>query len=81
MRRLPHRYAPVVTAALLSGLMSLVVSGISTLRSIGFVPEFLGRWMGNWSISWATAFVVVLFVLPLVRRIVGRIVEPPPAKL
>jgi len=81
MRRLPHRYAHVVTAALLSGLMSLIVSGISTVRSIGFVPELFGRWMGNWSISWATAFVVVLFVLPLVRWIVSRVVEPPPARI
>lgn len=80
MPRIPHRLAHVVTAFLLSGLMSLIVSGISTIRSIGWASELLGRWMSNWSISWATAFVVVLFVLPLVRWIVGHIVEPAPAR-
>lgn len=80
MPRIPHRFAHVVTAFLLSGLMSLIVSGISTLRSIGLAPELLGRWMGNWSISWATAFVVVLFVLPLVRWLTALLVEPAPMK-
>ena len=80
MPRVPHRFANVVTAFLLSGLMSLIVSGISTLRSIGFVPELFGRWMENWSISWSTAFVVVLFVLPLVRWLTAQLVEPAPVE-
>jgi len=76
--RIPHRYAPVVTALLLSGLMSCVVSGISTLRSIGFAEILFAKWMTNWAWSWGVAFPAVIVVLPLVRGIVARIVAPPP---
>ena len=80
MARIPHRYAHVVTALLLSGLMSCMVSGISTLRSIGFADILLSKWMTNWAWSWSVAFPAVLVVLPVVRAIVARIVAPPPAR-
>lgn len=35
-----RRYAPLLFALLLSGFMSLMVSGISTLRATGPVPGF-----------------------------------------
>jgi hypothetical protein len=78
MNRIPHRFAPIVTAFLLSGLMSCMVSGISTLRAIGLVDIFLGKWMTNWAWSWSVAFPAVIVVLPIVRAIVARIVAPPP---
>lgn len=78
MTRIPHRFAPVVTALLLSGLMSCVVSGISTLRSIGFAEILVAKWMTNWAWSWSVAFPAVIVVLPVVRAIVARIVAPPP---
>ena len=78
MARIPHRFTPVVTALLLSGLMSCMVSGISTLRSIGFADILFAKWMTNWAWSWSVAFPAVLVVLPVVRAIVARIVEPPP---
>ena len=78
MTRIPHRFAPVVTALLLSGLMSCVVSGISTMRSIGFAEILVAKWMTNWAWSWSVAFPAVIVVLPLVRAIVARIVAPPP---
>ena len=80
MARIPHRYTPVVTAFLLSGLMSCMVSGISTLRSIGLAEMFFAKWMTNWAWSWSVAFPAVLVVLPVVRAIVARIVAPPPAR-
>jgi hypothetical protein len=78
MPRIPHRHAPVVTALLLSGLMSCMVSGISTLRSIGFADVLFAKWMMNWAWSWSVAFPAVIVVLPVVRAIVARIVAPPP---
>lgn len=80
MARIPHRYAHVVTALLLSGLMSCMVSGISTLRSIGLADILFAKWMTNWAWSWSVAFPAVLVVLPVVRAIVARIVAPPPAR-
>ena len=44
--KLPARYAAVVSPLLLSLLMTCLVSLISTLRSIGPVPDLLHVWLG-----------------------------------
>lgn len=58
---------------LLTGLMSLVVSGISTLRTAGAQEGFVALWLSAWLPSWAVAFPVILVVSPLARRIVAGI--------
>ncbi|GGK38766.1 DUF2798 domain-containing protein [Salinarimonas ramus] len=77
MRKLPARSAPFLFALFLSGIMSLIVSGLATARAVGFEGLFV-TWMSAWVISWAIAFPGVLTFAPLVRRIVARLVEPPP---
>jgi hypothetical protein len=74
-RRLPARWAPVAFGFLLSGLMSLVVSGIATVQARGLEPGLLGGWMAAWASSWAVAFPTVLVVAPVVRRVVARITD------
>lgn len=76
-RRLPSRLAPILFGALLSGLMSLVVSGVSTMRAIGFVDTLFSSWLMAWLMSWAIAFPAVLVVAPIVRKLVARLTEPP----
>ena len=71
------RFAPYLFGLLLSGLMSLFVSGIATLRAIGLVEDFPGLWMSAWVSSWLVAFPTVLVVAPVVRRIVARVVREP----
>lgn len=61
---IPQKYSPQLFGLILSGLMSLLVSGISTLRAIGLVPHFLGAWTGAWLTAWLFAFPVV----PLVSK-------------
>ncbi|EGP09871.1 hypothetical protein CSIRO_0302 [Bradyrhizobiaceae bacterium SG-6C] len=78
-RKLPACYAAIVMPPVLSILMTFVVSGISTLKSLGFTPAFLATWPAAWAISWIVAFPTLLAVLPLVRRIVAMVVEPPPS--
>lgn len=75
---LPARFAPVLFGFLLSGMMSLIVSGLSTFRALGLVDGFALIWAGNWAVSWATAFPVVLVVAPITRRLVARLVMPAP---
>lgn len=77
LRKLPHRYAPVVMPFVLSIIMTFVVSGVSTWKSLGFSAEALAVWPQAWGISWLVAFPTLIGVLPLVRRIVGLVVEPP----
>jgi Protein of unknown function (DUF2798) len=70
----PKKYAPMLFGLMLSGLMSLLVSGISTFRSTGLDPAFARLWAGNWLTAWLIAFPVVLVVAPLARQAVQRLV-------
>lgn len=70
-----RRYAPLLFALLLSGFMSLMVSGISTLRATGPVPGFFELWISAWLAAWLFAFPAVLLVTPLARRAVERLVR------
>lgn len=76
-RRLPPRYTLPVTGLILSGIMTVIISGISTLLALGLTGEFIGRWPIAWLTSWTIGFPTVLVVLPIVRRLVARIVAPP----
>ena len=77
MPKLPARFHAIALPFVLSILMTCVVSGVSTWRAVGIVPDFTRIWMSAWALSWAVAFPVVMFVLPLSRRIVAALVEPP----
>ena len=74
---MPARFAPFLFGLVLSGLMSLVVSGVATARNAGFGAEFPGLWAGAWLMSWAIAFPVVLVVAPVTRHLLGLIVRAP----
>ncbi|MGF1476195.1 MAG: DUF2798 domain-containing protein [Geminicoccaceae bacterium] len=71
--RLPAWLQPYLFGLVLSGLMSLVVAGVSTFRAVGLPPDFTALWMSAWLTSWVIAFPTVLVVAPVVRRMVGRL--------
>ena len=75
--KLPAFFEPIVFGLLLSGLMSLVVSGIATWNALGFVADFKPRWLESWLFAWAVAFPSVLVIAPLVRRITRTLVARP----
>jgi hypothetical protein len=70
---IPKKYAPMLFGLILSGLMSLLVSGISTFRALGLAPGFVHLWTGAWLTAWLFAFPVVLLVAPVARRAVDRL--------
>jgi hypothetical protein len=69
------RFAPVLFGFVLSALMSLLVSGIATLRTAGPIDGFANLWVGAWLPSWLIAFPVVLVVAPVARRVVNGLVR------
>jgi len=75
--KLPANFEPIIFGLLLSGLMSLVVSGIATWNALGFVPNFAPRWLESWLFAWVVAFPSVLVIAPLVRRITRTLVARP----
>lgn len=71
--KLPRRWAPPLTGLILSGFMSLLVSGIATARTVGFVRALPDAWCSAWLSSWLVAFPAVLVVAPLARWLVVHI--------
>lgn len=69
---IPARLAPIVVGLLVSGMMSLLVSGLATWRALGFVDGFAALWLWTWLNAWAVAFPTLLVVAPVVRRFVAR---------
>ncbi|WP_300011199.1 DUF2798 domain-containing protein [uncultured Roseobacter sp.] len=72
---IPARYQHVLFGLILSGLMSFIVSGIASVRTVGWIDGFVALWMTNWLPSWAVAFPTVLVVAPITRRLVARLVR------
>lgn len=70
---MPAKYGPALSGFILSGLMSLLVSGLSTVRAIGLTHDFIGLWAGAWLTAWIVAFPVVLIVAPFTRKVVARL--------
>jgi len=70
-----RRYAPLLFALILSGVMTLLVSGLSTWRAVGTIPVFAQLWLGAWVTTWSIAFPLVLVIAPLTRRLVEKLVR------
>lgn len=68
---IPARYGPVLFSWILSGVMSLLVSGIATLRALPVDAGFGAAWALAWVSSWVFAFPAVVLAAPLVRRLVA----------
>jgi hypothetical protein len=78
MRFLPARFVQLAFSVILSGLMSLLVTGVASLKNVGFGPDLTGAWMSAWAFTWPIAGVVIHVLAPLVRRLVAAITEAPP---
>jgi len=70
---IPRRYSPLVFAVLLTGIMTLVISGIATAINVGLPSDFLARWVRAWLPNWAVACPVLLLVRPFVQRLTERL--------
>lgn len=76
--KIPARYATVVMPFFLSVLMSCLVSGISTLNSVGFDSSVFVLWPRAWLVSWLIAFPSLLLVLPFVKKLTAAVVASTP---
>ncbi|WP_299916095.1 DUF2798 domain-containing protein [uncultured Roseobacter sp.] len=72
---IPAKYQHFVFGFILSGLMSFMVSGIATFRTVGLIDGFVMLWITNWLPSWSVAFPTLLLVSPIARRIVAKLVR------
>ena len=77
MAKLHPRYNAIILPLIVTCIMTLIVSGVSTLRAIGLAPTFVPTWLSAWLMSWAIAFPVMVLFMPYARRITAAFVEPP----
>lgn len=71
---IPQKYGPMLFSLLLSGMMSLLVSGITTFRAIGLTEGMFALWISAWIAAWLITFPTVMLVAPFTRKIVGTLV-------
>lgn len=71
---IPKKYGPMLFSLILSGAMSLLVSGIATLRAVGMVNDAANLWVSGWLTAWAVAFPAVQVISPFARKVVQRVV-------
>jgi hypothetical protein len=73
---IPRRFEAVLFGFVLSGLMSFIVAGMSTVVGHGAGIGFPALWARSWFTAWVLAFPVVVLVGPLARRLVQRLLRP-----
>ncbi|MFN4120130.1 DUF2798 domain-containing protein [Acidovorax sp.] len=74
---IPARFAPVLFSWILSGTMSLLLSGISTYRTLPPHLQFADVWMSTWLVGWLFAFPAVMLAAPLARWAVASVTTSP----
>ena len=72
---IPARYGPALFSLILSGTMSLLVSGISTFRTAPAQADFWRLWAGAWLTGWLFAFPAVMLAAPLARKVVALLTD------
>jgi len=70
---IPARFSPLVFGALLSAIMTAVVSAFVIVITQGVTDSFLIAWLRSCAMTWPVAFPTVTFVAPMVRKMVSRV--------
>ena len=68
-------FGPSVFALIMSGIMSLFVTGVTTLKVVGVFDGFFGLWLNAWGLAWMIAFPTLLIGRPIVTRFVASLVQ------
>ncbi len=63
------RIRPLVFGFYMSGIMSLLMSGVITVINTGLEGNFVGRWMAAFLVAWVVAFPLVTFIAPLAGKL------------
>jgi Protein of unknown function (DUF2798) len=75
--KIPKRFTPLLFPFLLSGFMTLLITGISITRVLGVntilhaPSSFFQTWMNAYISAWLVAYPILLLAIPVVRRIVN----------
>ncbi|MGW8393521.1 DUF2798 domain-containing protein [Pseudoduganella sp. HUAS MS19] len=70
---MPDLRTRMIFAALMSLLMSVIMSGWITWLNIGFHPQYAQRWGHAFLAAWPAAFFAVMLIAPMVQRVTIRL--------
>ena len=70
---MPDLRTRMIFAALMSFLMTVIMSGWITWLNIGFHPEYMTRWGHAFLAAWPAAFFAVMTIAPTVQRVTQRL--------
>ncbi len=78
MRAILHHpwFGVCLFALIMSGIMSLLVTGVTAFKVAGPVEGVFGIWMSAWALAWSIAFPTLLVGRPFVMRFVGWVTRP-----
>lgn len=65
----PARLRQLVFGFYMSGMMSLLMSGVITFINTGMDSEFIYRWLPAFLVAWAVAFPLVTFIAPIAVKL------------
>ncbi|MBX2878682.1 MAG: DUF2798 domain-containing protein [Granulosicoccus sp.] len=65
----------LINSVILTGIMTLIISGVSTFKAAGMVSGVVEIWMSAWITSWLIAIPLMYFVGPAVRSLVSRLLQ------
>jgi hypothetical protein len=77
IKKIPKRFVPFLFPLMLSGFMTLLITGISIVRVLGIddlivAPgNFLEIWFKAYVPAWLIAYPVLLMIMPIVKRVVN----------
>ncbi len=74
MKKIPSKYKTFVFSALLSALMSFIITTVNLLKHMG-ISEALPVLPSYWIASYTVSLPTVLVVSPFVRRLVNKICD------
>lgn len=70
---MPDLRTRLIFAALMSLMMSVIMSGWITWLNVGFQPNYGARWLHAFLAAWPAAFVSVVLIAPAVQRLTQRV--------
>lgn len=70
---MPDLRTRLIFAALMSLLMTIIMSGWITWLNIGFQPNYGARWLHAFLAAWPAAFFSVMLIAPTVQRLTARL--------
>ena len=71
----PAKFELRVFQFILTGIMTLFVSGAVSLINLGLSGFTFAAWMQAWAPTWPVAFCVIIFATPIATKLASKLVK------